>query len=758
MNSLVKIIQKMDAAIILFSVIVSIFMISTLPGLVIRNPHGRMDLPAKDIVLKEYRKFQNTFAARDLIIIALTFEEPLDLSQLDMIERVSDQISQWDRVTSLSSIATAERPGRNSESLETIPLYQRSRQDSVSVVRLRNFLSVEPMFSENIISADGKSAAIILQFEEPASGKYESVEAYVELIKRIDDILSAEKSLISKYHLIGYPLLRVTFQDALKKNVVVFGGLSFILTFISLLVIFRHWKPVTLSFVLALNALLWNLGILSLTNTALSIGLAMMIPLIPVLSIAYSIHYIEFYLHKRNSADSAPEHFRKMISKIFPPSLLTGATTTLGFFSLLVSDLEGIRELGLFLGIGVLMCIFQTCVLLPACLWRFGYRQKTAFAPEQFTGRWSLTVARLVNLHGKKIVTLVIVISALAFLGLLKLDVATNHLYYFPESNPLRRSYQFVDEHFGGGLPLEILIKTSNDQMDQLITRLPDFENQLATLSGMGKVLSIYDALRFADKWKPYGSGIYIDLERGLLPSGLWQKIANTKLGESFLHLQEQHSTFRVATRAHVAKSSLLSRLLRQIEGLCGTHFPEEEILITGLVPVLIRTQQYVVNSQIYSFTIAFVVILILFILVARSLKIGFLVTLANVIPILSILGFMGWLKIPLDTITIFIASIALGIIVDDTIHFIYRFKENIQRFETTSQAIKQTFAFVGSPIISTSLVISGGFLVLVPSDFLPIRYFGLLSALIVMVALLANLLFLPVLLRKFHVKNETGL
>jgi predicted RND superfamily exporter protein len=758
MNSLVKYIQKLDGVIIWLSLIISVFMISTLPDLVIRNPHGRMDLPAKDIVLKEYRKFQKMFASRDLIMIALTFEEPLDLPQLYMIERVSDQISQWDRVKSLSSIATAERPDRNFESLETIPLYQRSRQDSVSVIRLRNFLAIEPMFSENIISADGKSAAIILQFEEPSTGKYESVEAYAELISRIDDILSAEKSLISKYHLIGYPLLRVTFQNALKKNVVVFGGLSFILTFISLLIIFRHWKSVTLSFVLALNALLWNLGILSLTNTALSIGLAMMIPLIPVLSIAYSIHYLEFYLHKRNSADSTPEHFRKMISKIFPPSLLTGVTTTLGFFSLLVSDLEGVKELGLFLGIGVLICIFQTCILLPACLWRFGYRQRTDVVPEQFTGRLSITVARLVNLHGKKIVRLVIIISAVAFIGLLKLDIATNHLYYFPESNPLRRSYQFVDEHFGGGLPLEILIKTSTDQMNQLITKLPDFESKLAALSGMGKVLSIYDALRFAAKWKPYGSGVYIDLERGLLPADLWQKIAHTNLGESFLHMQEQHTTIRVATRAHVAKSSLLTRLLRQIEGLCGTHFPEEEILITGLVPVLIRTQQYVIDSQIYSFSIAFVVILILFILIARSLKIGFLVTLANIVPILFILGFMGWLKIPLDTITIFIASIALGIIVDDTIHFIYRFKENIQRFETASQAIKQTFAFVGSPIISTSLVISGGFLVLVPSDFLPIRYFGLLSALIVMVALSANLLFLPVLLSKFLVKNKRGL
>ena len=189
---------------------------------------------------------------------------------------------------------------------------------------------------------------------------------------------------------------------------------------------------------------------------------------------------------------------------------------------------------------------------------------------------------------------------------------------------------------------------------------------------------------------------------------------------------------------------------MQNVKALTAERLFQEEVMITGLVPFFLKIDQYVVRSQINSFGVALLTTLLLLSALSQSWRLGLLAMAANVLPVLLILGLMGWSGIPLDISTVMIASIAIGIVVDDTIHFLYRYRRETQAGEAAMEGIKRAFDAVGPPILIISIVLSGGFFVMALSNFAPTSYFGLLSGLTVLVAILGDLILLPALIQVF--------
>jgi predicted RND superfamily exporter protein len=185
------------------------------------------------------------------------------------------------------------------------------------------------------------------------------------------------------------------------------------------------------------------------------------------------------------------------------------------------------------------------------------------------------------------------------------------------------------------------------------------------------------------------------------------------------------------------------------------THLSGFEVTATGLVPFFVRVDKYVVGTQIRSFLLAICITMALLAILSGSFRVALAVILVNLCPIAIVLGAMGWLAIPLDISTVMIASIAIGIVVDDTVHIIYRYRRETAGNQTVGETIVTTMKKVGAPVTVTTLVLAVGFLSLVPAKFAPTSYFGILSALTVLAATVADIVLLPALLRVFSSKIE---
>jgi uncharacterized protein len=280
------------------------------------------------------------------------------------------------------------------------------------------------------------------------------------------------------------------------------------------------------------------------------------------------------------------------------------------------------------------------------------------------------------------------------------------------------------------------------------VERIDRLAAELRSLDGIGSVASVADLVP-----RPAGDGNgsaatapFFAAVR--LPASTWERIGASEFGRDYLRLDDTLATQRISARARVQGTHGLEQVLDDVRERVGAELPGEPVLITGMVPIFVRTLDYIVRSQIYSFALAFAVILLMISVLTCSWRLGAITMLANTLPILLVLGGMGWLGIPLDISTVMIASVVIGIAVDDTIHFLYRFLKEKAVAPDVEEAVTNTFKQVGTPLVISTLVFFGGFLVLVPSSFVPISYFGLLSGLAVLAALVGDLLLLPALLK----------
>jgi predicted RND superfamily exporter protein len=677
---------------------------------------------------------------------------------LETVKRLTEAISRLESVRNVYSLANARRiywvPTLGSYSPRLGPLSGKKSHDSASITRLREYVTSEEIYAANYISRDGRHLSMIIDPDPAITEGNAAIDKIRQLRAAIIHTLNAYQSPSLKFHLVGPSLIDVALQDILETDLQLFCWLSAIFVILILFTLFKRWEPVALASLVALMALLWSLGILSLTQTPVSVGLAMIVPLILTNSIAYSIHYLENFFGRVRIGEEHHTFFPKMIALLAPPSLLTGLTTAIGFFSLGVSELKGIQEVGFYIALGILACTYLNNVFLPAVLHNLA---SVRVADKKNLHLPSFLSGALVNYIEKRSKTILLLASALAMaaaIGLYQLRLDTNHLYYFKKDAPLRKDFLFVDQNFGGSVPLEIMVAGSPRQISGLVSAIDRLETSLRKLSGIGNVLSAVDFLKMAERSKPQNFPAlshYFDFHREIFPPDLWERFADSEAGRSYVSRQDSTLTLRIACRAFVQGSEKLHELLQQVERLAAECLPQKNVTITGLAPFFVQIDRYVVRSQINSFGVALLTTLLLLSILSRSWRLGLLAMAVNVLPVLLVLGFMGWAGIPLDISTVMIASIAIGIVVDDTIHFLYRYRQEMRASRGVMEGVKRAFDVVGSPILSLSIVIAGGFFVMAPSRFAPTSYFGLLSGLTVIIAVSGDLILLPALINVFR-------
>jgi predicted RND superfamily exporter protein len=729
---------------------------AALPQLRFENVPGKLDLPPDDPVKIQRDYFESTFGRGETIIVGLEFDRDIDASGLHLIQKLTDDFGRVDGVSSVYSLANAVDFGWMSMLginvlRPKLMISPKARSEDSTVKRAIGRIAGNSLYRNALVSGDERSTAIIVTADPGEVSERTGIRPLRHLVEELRTKSRLAEDEGVKVHLAGTSILNIALQDAMRRDVSIFGPLSLAAFLIIMIAIFRAWRPVLAGLLTALIALVWSLGLLPLTGTPMSLGLSMIIPLVLSLSLMYSTHHLAC-VFRQPKDDAGESRVTTCWKSLIVPAVFCGLTTGIGFLSLAISPLSGIREVGIFVGIDAIFAALLANFFLPAMLNLLGWHggQSARGIGDSFVISLTNKLQRIVLPRPGRLVGIIIIMAIVAGAGVFRLKAETNHLEYLSRDRTVSESFSFVDTLLGGVLPVEILVDVPIDSAAGPVKRILQVEDSLRAMPSIGSVISAADFIQEAESAKPQKSGPLeppLFLSRGYIPPQIWKQVSARSAGPGYVHRRDMVVTLRTSCRAHIAGSDHLQEMVAQIAGLCRRHLPNDPVIITGLAAYFARVEDYVVSTQIKSFAVALALVILLLGIHSRTPKIAAAVTGVNVLPVLIVLGIMGWVSIPLDVSTVMIASIALGMIVDDTIHLTYGYRRELSSGKPPQEALAGTLKRVGLPVITTSLILAVGFLSLVPARFVPTSYFGGLSALTIIIAGLADLVMLPALL-----------
>ena len=564
------------------------------------------------------------------------------------------------------------------------------------------------------------------------------------------------------------------------KNDLIIYGFSLVFIFIFILwYIFRHIRWIIIPLLICFISIISTGGILGLFGWEVTVISSNFIALQLIITMSTVLHLIERYRELNVKYKNASQYklvINTVLSKL-EPSFFAIITTVVGFASLILSNIEPVINLGLMMSIGITISLILSFVTFPIILMIIG--KKDEHDGKNIQTSFITKCSSIVENHGKTIIVVSILAVVFSITGSSKLFVENSFINYFKPSTEIYKGMKVIDENLGGTSPLDIIIKFKDDEKTTPLKnkkqdKYDDFENEfdeknsdkqywfsqdkmdtimaihdyLETIPEIGKVQSLATLLKVGEILNKNErlDGITLALLYNQLPPKYKDMILSPYIN---IEKNEARITMRIIdSNPDLRRNDLLTKINTDLREIIKNK--ETTYQLSNLMVLYNNMLQSLFNSQISTLGISVLILSIMFYLLFRSVKIVLIALLANIIPISLLFGIMGWLNIPLDIMTITIAAIAIGIAVDDTIHFIHRFEDEFKLDHNYVNAMKRAHNGIGHAMYYTTLIIVIGFSILMLSNLVPTIYFGLLTVIIMINVLAADLILLPKLLLIF--------
>ena len=705
-------------------------------------------LKRNDPKLDYYYDFLDKFGDDEFLIIAMDGDDLFTGKKIKLINDIATRLESVKGVRSVISLASVYKDKLSAPYFKEV--LKRNKARSVLDVFEEKILD-DPMYVNNIISSDGETTAIIATV---AKG---SPEARKELVKETREILSAveTENSMKKFFLAGPSIVNTELDRMSQNDMKTFTPVMFAVALVILVVLFKNISGVLIPAITIGINIMWTVGLFVIFGNKMNMVSGMLIPLVFIISLATTVHILNrFYLEVALSGDKR-ESILKTLRHICVPCFLTCVTTSIGFLSLVVSDVTPVKTTGIFMAAGIMMSFFVCITLVPGMLSLFPERMSRPFmnikkdrssSNKEFQGIYGF-IGKFVRNNTIYVFFISLVFVGVAIYGVTKIDAESSIFESFPESSEITRSTEHIEQQLMGLIPMDIVVNAGNTgsvfQPDVLM-KMEKLQDYLKGIPEVTKSVSVVDYVKYLNKLlnKDNPDSPVVTKDKAID----YVKLASLH-GDSIVAglYTEDYNEGRVSVRMKNVGSSRYKLIVNDIERFIKKNFPlSVSCAITGIVPLLMDMQGYLIESQIKTFTLAFILIFICIALLLKSTRIGMMSMIPNLVPIAITLGVMGYVGINLDVATIMIASVAIGISVDDTIHFLYRFKEEFKKDGDHYLAIQRTLSGVGRALIFTTVVATCGFLVFCLSSFKAIQYFGLLTGITMVSALVADLFILP--------------
>jgi predicted RND superfamily exporter protein len=496
-----------------------------------------------------------------------------------------------------------------------------------------------------------------------------------------------------------------------------------------------------------LVSVIWTLGLYDLMGFSYNVLSSMIVPLVVVLAIADDVHIVQHYGEARRRMSAADAH-RSTIAHLAAPLLGASITTALGMASLATSDVVAVRGFGLGAAVGVMVDLGISIAIVPTMLgW---LRPEPLPAPQEawFKGPL-LAVSRFSTRRAPLVAGVVLVLTALAVAGLMRVRVDTNHINFFSPNHPLGRSAAVIDAELSGIYTFQVLLEGPAESLRQpdALQRMARFETGLRALPFVRKVTGLPDYVTRVHRELSGDRTAGVPADAATIAQELFVfSLADEGRIELARVAASDFSRAQITIKLASMSSDLVFEQIGIAERLAAEVFAGTGIrpTVTGSGRLFSTLDHYLVLSQMTSFGTAFVTVFAVIFVVFRSWRFGLLAIVPNLFPVLAVFGVMGWLDISLNVATVMLASVALGVVDDDTIHFISRYRRETAAGASTSEAIEIATTQEGRAALTTALVNSCAFAVLALSEYKPTAWFGGLLAVTMGVAFLAEVFILP--------------
>ena len=644
--------------------------------------------------------------------------------------------------------------------MEVEPLIGDIPEDPMALKKLQAEAVGDELFEGVLVSKDGRTTSILFEME-PGYSRNDDIRLAEEAVRAI--VAENKGGMPGQFRFLGTPVAKVRMVQLTNKDSATFFPLSVLSIVFFLFLIFRSLRGVLLPLAAVLIAFIWTMGMLVFTGQKFTLTSTTIIPLIQVYGVATVVHIFS------HLSEGIEEHKNKVTALIHTcgwiaiPCFLTSVTTAIGFSSNAVSEIVPIRVAGLLTAFGVLCTYVIAFTLVPIALYYLPAKRQQERYTEGFVNRfmtWMLgRICRINQTHPKKVLTIWIAIGVAGILGVVNLKVETQTIKFLPHDDPIRSGYDFVEAHLGGITPIEVLVECEGQDcmydpqaikaMDQTCQWIVPKYQQVTKCTGY------QDLIKKMNRAMNEGDPAYYSVpdDRALIAQYML-----LFTGDASSQISENGDRARITVRIFTLPSPVLQSIIADLDREMAELLPEGyHSKATGGAVLYANMVNTLVNGQLESLGLAFFFILICMSVILRSVKVGLLSMIPNMIPIFFNFGLMGLTGITLNISTAMIASIAIGIAVDNTTHYLWRVNREFQKDGDYVASMERTINSVGRPMSYTAVIIIAGFLIIMAGSFIPNKHFGMLCGITMASAALADLFLTPVIVLLFRPLKRNG-
>ncbi len=771
----------------------------------------KLDASADTLILendedyKLFKEYSEIFYSKNFLILA--YKSPygkINEEYLNELQEIESKLKNIDDIDSIFSINNA--PIILSEDISITDLnidnIKYLESGNIELTKAIDELSKSPIFKDQLINSEKNISAVIIYVKDDID--YQKISKKRELakiandknkIKLINEKYEFHKDQYNKkrhkliidirntikdnknrdnIYLGGIDMIADDSIEYVKKDIRNFGIGVFIFIIFVLSIFFKNIKWVMLPLITTFFSVTSIISILSLIGWKVTVISSNFISLMIILTISMNIHIIvRYHIIKQNNYGT-----KKIISltmnEMLLPCLYTSLTTIVAFFSLVFSDIRPVIDFGWIMIIGLTVTFLCSFILLPTLIVLFpatniNYKKNESIFINYFYF--------LIRKYPNSIIAINIIIISLSSYGISNLKVENSFINYFKKDTEIYKGMKLIDDNLGGTTPMDVIVKfkdieesiesdifedefslfsdDNSNEIDYWLT--PDKLETIYTIhkylenrNEIGKVQSIQSFIELAEL---INNGPLTTFELSLIYKNIPENMKNELLGP---YISIDDDLIRINSRIKDSKDIIRNQLIKDINSDLNNKFNNVEyIKVNGLLVLYNNMLQSLFSSQIKSLVFVMIAIFVMFLILFKSFILSIAAIIPNIFAAAFILGLIGIFRIPLDMMTITIAAITIGIAVDNSIHYIYRVKKELNNNKSLMFAINECHNTVGNAIMTTSLTIAFGFSVLLLSNFYPTIYFGIFTSIAMIVAMLGVMISLPVLLILFRIREK---
>lgn len=736
-------------------IIIIFVVISALVGLQLKNaevdPEVKHQLPPDMRARIHIDQIEKIFGGTDMIMLVMTADDVLAPSTLERMKKLAkkvERIKGIDRVLSLFSLKDIRAEG---DRLLVDPAVKHIPKTAAAREKLRAALRDNELVYGNVVSKDFKVAAIIGLLEADAKD-----EPTLKALESLDKEVPGPEKL----YIAGMPYIRVNVSHDIKADMKRFLPIGLLIMLVFLFLCFKQLRGVVLPFIVVVMAILFSMGLIPLLGWKIQ----MITVILPVILIAvandYGIHIMARYQEENlPGLDLGPHDLaRKVTNELLWPVVLTGVTTIAGLLCLLSHIITPAKQLGILAAAGVGFALLASLTFIPAVLAVLP-RARPILVGEGGSGdgakkhlleRMLAGMAGLVVKRPKTLLLVAILVSGAIGVGIDFLIIDTNPINYYDKDAPVARSAALVDKNFGGSGVVSIVAK-GNVKDPKLLKQLDDIEKKLGALPEVGQTSSVAKVVRkmnrvmntadphpdrIPDPSDPNSSNLVAQYFL------LYSMAGDPEDFERMVDFNYQHAllTARINTLSTDAVKRVMKFIHQDLKTRPKGMFPQ----VGGFIDLLSDLVDAIISGQVTSLSLSLVLVSLLVMLLFRSVVAGLLAAIPLTLSMLLLFGLMGYLGIELNIATAMLSSIMIGVGVDYTIHYLWRYRVERRAGREPAEAVRVTLTTTGRGIVFNALSVMVGFVVVLLSSFMPVKFFGFLVVVSIGTCLLGALWLLP--------------